>query len=278
MDSNKNIENIKKNARPLFKLFKEPLNPELLEKLKEVSVETYLVAITPRSGSSYFIDLLGKTSKLGEPGEYLNPNLIPDIAQALQANNFSDYWVKLINRKASETCFGVKASFFQFIPLIETEIDELLFNNSKIVLLKRKNIVKQGISLYLATQSEIFHTNIEHSEEKWKLLNSLEYCDKQIQSWIEHIHIQELGWGKYLKNKNHLSLWYEDIVKNPKNCVTNTLTFLNREYVEDDVVMTSVFKKLGNDKNQEFYEVFLSKKSNLEYLENLNIMEKRFIL
>jgi LPS sulfotransferase NodH len=271
------MENIKKNSRSLFKLFKEPLNQERLERLDEISVETYLVAITPRSGSSYFIDLLDKTSKMGEPGEYLNPNLIPNIAEVLQANDFSDYWVKLINRKARESCLGVKASFFQFLPLIETEIDELLFNNSKMILLKRQNIVKQGISLYLATQSDIFHTNIEHSEEKWKLLKTIEYSDKQIQSWIEHIHIQELGWGKYLRNKDYLSLWYEDIVKDPKNCIINTLDFLNREYLDDDVVMTSIFKKLGNDKNQEFYEVFLSKKSNLEYLEKLNILEKRFV-
>lgn len=277
MDFNKMIENINKNPRPLFKLFKEPLNQELLEKLNEISVETYLVAISPRSGSSYFIDLLGKTSRLGEPGEYLNPNLIPDMAVSLQANNFSDCWVNLINRKAGETCFGVKASFFHFMPLIETGLDELLFNNSKIILLKRKNIVRQAISLYLATKSDIFHTNIKHSTEKWKVLEEIEYNDKYIRHCIEHIYHQELGWSEYLKNKIYLPLWYEDILEDPKKCVTKTLEYLEREYVDDDVIMNSIFKKLANDKNQGFYESFLSKNVNLDYLGKLNILEKRFI-
>jgi len=276
MSSNKVIENINSSDKLFYRLFKEPLNQGLFEKLNDVSVEMYLVAITPRSGSSYFIDLLGKTNKLGEPGEYLNANLAPDIINNLQVDNFSDYWLNLIKRKSCETYFGIKASFFQFEPLIETGLDEILFKNRKIILLQRKNIVKQAISLYLATKSDIFHTNIEHSKDKWTVLDKIEYSDIEIWEWLKHIYKQELGWKKYLLNKNHLSLWYEDILKDPKKCVTNTLTFLNVKYSEEDVSIKSIFKKLKNDKNQEFYEVFLSKKSNIDCLGKLNILENRF--
>jgi len=276
MNPNKIIEQINSSDKLLFKLFKEPLNQELLEKLNKISVETHLIAITPRSGSSYFIDLLRKTNKMGEPGEYLNSNLVPDIINNLQVNNFYDFWVSLIKRKSCETGFGVKASFFQFEPLIETGLDELLFKNRKIILLQRKNIIKQAISLYLATQSNIFHTNIEHSKDKWAVLETIEYSNKDIQNWVKHIYNQELGWKKYLTNKSYLSLWYEDILNSPQDCVINTLSFLNLKPNEEDVNIKSIFKKLRNAKNQEFYEIFLSKKSNIDYLHKLTILDNRF--
>lgn len=270
------LNKVNKSERDLFKLFKEDLNSQLLLQLNDISIPTYFVAMTPRSGSSYLMDLFLKTNKLAEPGEYLNPGFVPNIAMALQVNNLSDYWLELIKRKGSENLFGVKVSFFHFMPLIETGLDELFFENNKIIFLKRKNIVKQAISLYLATQSNIFHTNIEHSEEKWKHLDGIEYSDQGIRSWIEHIHLQELGWSKYLENKEYLPLWYEDILENPRTCVTESLEFLEQKYVVEDIHTESVFKKIGNDKNTQFYDAFLSEKSNIEYLIARNLSKERF--
>lgn len=278
MDFEKNIVSVNNSHRELFKSFKETLTPSLLQQLNEVSIPTYFVAMTPRSGSSYLMDLFLKSNKLADPGEYLNPGFVPNIATALQVSNLADYWIKLIQKKGSETLFGVKVSFFHFVPLIETGLDEVLFQNNKIILLQRKNIVQQAISLYLATQSDIFHTNIEHSEEKWKLLDKIKYSDEGIKSWVEHIHHQELGWSKYLENKQYLSLWYEDILANPEMCVTKTLDFLGQDYSEQDICIESIFKKIANDKNAQFYDAFLSKKSNLEYLEACQLSNARFQL
>lgn len=232
--------------------------------------------MTPRSGSSYLMDLFCKTNRLAEPGEYLNPCFVPNIATALQVDNLSDYWLKLLQNKGRGGVFGIKASYFHLMPLIETGLDELLFQNNKIILLQRKNIVKQAISLYLATQSNIFHTNIEHSDEKWKVLNQLEYSDEGIRSWLEHIYQQEQGWSKYLKHKEYLSLSYEDILINPKNCVTKALNYLSIEFVDNNICGESIFKKLGNDKNRQFYDNFLNNKSNLEFLAEHGLGKERF--
>ena len=270
------INKVNKCERPLFKLFQEELTVDLLQQLNEVSEKTYFVAMTPRSGSSYLMDLFFKTNKLAEPGEYLNPGFVPNIATALQVRNLSDYWLKLLQNKGKGGIFGIKVSYFHLMPLIETGLDELLFQNNKIILLQRKNIVKQAISLYLATQSDIFHTNIEHSEEKWKTLEQLEYSDEGIRNWMEHIIRQEQGWKKYLEHKEYLSLSYEDILINPKNCVTKTLNFLSIEYVDNDIYGESIFKKIGNDKNRQFYETFLGKKTNLDFMTAHGLGSERF--
>lgn len=277
MDVDNYINKINKSNRGLFKLFKQQLDSQLLLQLNEVSIQTYFVAMTPRSGSSYLMDLFQKTNKLAEPGEYLNPGFVPDIATSLQVNNLVDYWIKLIRRKGSENIFGVKVSYFHFIPLIETGLDELFFKNNKIILLQRKNIVEQAISLYLATQSNIFHTNIEHSEEKWKLLEEIKYSEQGIRDWIEHIHLQELGWEKYLVNKEYLPLWYEDILADPKMCVKKTLDFLALEYRDSNIYDDSIFKKISNDKNTQFYDDFINNKANIEYLTGRKLSKERYI-
>ena len=271
------INKIKNSNNPLFKLFHEDdIDRKKLQKIDSISIQTYLIAMTPRSGSSYFSDLLKNTNQLAEPGEYLNPGFIPDIANAVQANNLSDYWVNLIEKKGSKGIFGVKTSFFHFMPLIETGLDQLFFKENKIIFLRRKNIVKQAISLHLATQSDIFHTNISHSKDKWELLSNIPYDNNLIKNWIDHINFQEKGWDNYLAKKEFIKLYYEDIVENPKNCVNNVIKYLNRTSIDTSSQPESIFKKIGNDKNEEFFQQFINEKSNIEYLSELNLNEERF--
>ena len=276
IDFSRYINNIRKSNHNMFTLFEKSLTEDKLRELEKISTPTYLVAMTPRSGSSYFMDLLKKTEQLGDPGEYLNLSFIPNISTSLQVNNLSDYWIKLIERKKSTNIFGIKASFFHCHPLIETGLDELLFKDNKIIFLRRKNIVKQAVSLYLANTSNIFHTNISHSTDKWKQLDGVAYDNKLIRESIEHIYIQEKGWERYLINKEFLPLYYEDIVKAPNDCINNVLSFLNRSPVNEVIHTESIFKKIGNDKNEEFFQQFINEKSNVEYLSGLNLNEERF--
>lgn len=44
----------------------------------------YIIAMTPRSGSSYLCDVLSKTRRFGMPGEFLNEDFIPDIMKKLR--------------------------------------------------------------------------------------------------------------------------------------------------------------------------------------------------
>ncbi|MCK5355287.1 MAG: hypothetical protein KAJ63_09230, partial [Methyloprofundus sp.] len=73
-----------------------------------------------------------------------------------------------------------------------------------------------------------------------------------------------------------LPLWYEDILINPKNCVIKSLNFLTEELTDTDICSESIFKKIGNDKNKQFYDTFLSNKANLEYLAENGLGKERF--
>ena len=265
------ITKINTSNRPLFKSFTESINSEHLERLNSTSIKTYFVAMTPRSGSSYFVDLLKKTNLLGNPDEYFNPGLIDNTPAKQKSNNLVDYWLNLTQKNSHQDMFGLKISFFQFSPFLDTGLDKLFFKDNKIILLKRKNIVKQAISLYLATESTIFHTNTEHSEEKWNNLKSVEYNNEKIKNWIKHIEKQERGWDYYLKNKNFLPLYYEDIINDPEYCIKKSLEFLQPEHPRYDISTDSVFEKIGSERNIGFYNKFLSIKNNSSFLQELNI-------
>ncbi|NIV10795.1 MAG: hypothetical protein GWN62_05760, partial [Aliifodinibius sp.] len=60
--------------------------------------------------------------------------------------------------------------------------------------LTRRNLAAQAVSLYKATASNVFHTNIKHEREALHKLEMLEYDFKKIQRWYWHIALQEQGW------------------------------------------------------------------------------------
>ena len=270
------INKVNQSERELFKLFKKQIDEEGLRKIHDVSIDTYFVAMAPRSGSSYFMDLLQQTNQLGYPEEYLNTGFVPNISIAVEADNFSDYWVNLVKKRAGKNIFGIKVSFFHLLPLIETGLDEILFNHNKIIFLKRQSLIKQAISLYLANESNVFHTNINHSKDKWDVLNNIPYNNELIKNCIKHISVQETGWVSYLKNKVHLSVCYEDIADSPVESINKVLSFLDKEEMNSTNSTNSIFKKISSDKNIDFYDKFLGKDSNIEYLNELNIDSSRF--
>ncbi|NIV10794.1 MAG: hypothetical protein GWN62_05755, partial [Aliifodinibius sp.] len=75
----------------------------------------YIVAMTPRSGSSYLCSVLEGTRRLGAPGEFLNREFIPNIVKKIPGRNASEYLLNVSKAKKTRNgVFGVKASWFQF--------------------------------------------------------------------------------------------------------------------------------------------------------------------
>ena len=206
----------------------------------------YVIAMTPRSGSSYLCDLLARSKVFGCPGEQLNTDFIPSVLQAIPATNADTYLRN--NLRHSQTpngVSGIKASWFQlsdFLPLL-AQPDVL--TSFKYISLLRKDTVLQAISLYRATATGVFHTNIEHSGEALRSLGELPFDYAKIDYWHRHIVLQQQGWEAFFRERG--------------------ITPLGRiaEHLgvpTDGVAMPeapSIFKKLGGDQNVVWRERFV---------------------
>jgi LPS sulfotransferase NodH len=220
----------------------------------------FLIAITPRSGSSYLCDLMTKLKIFGIPGEVLNQEFIPKIIKNFPGRNPEEYIRNVMRaRKTKNNVAGLKASWFQFRNFRDSMTDSSFLAGFKYIYLTRSDLAAQAVSLYKATETSVFHTNIQHSEQAITKLESLGYDYEKIEEWYNHIDRQEKGWQNYFL-ENHISpliITYEDI----DNDILEVLTRI-ASYLEVDIKNikmpeeASVFKKIRDQRNIEWAQRF----------------------
>jgi LPS sulfotransferase NodH len=236
-----------------------------LDRLRQVEASSearsrFLIAITPRSGSSYLCDVMTKIKLFGVPGEVMNQEFIPNIIKSIPGRNPEEYIRNVIRfRKTKNGISGMKASWFQFQNFKNAMADHSFLSGFKYIYLTRRDLAAQAVSLYKATETTVFHTNINHSEEAIIKLQSLEYDYKKIKEWCAHIDRQEKGWQQffYENSISPMYLTYEDIDNDIMEVLKRIATFVgvdpkNIKMPEE----SSVFKKIRDHRNAEWAHRF----------------------
>lgn len=272
------IDNIRFNQK-IFKGYMNPIsalfnNPNLnLDRLQAIEAieeprSRYIIAITPRSGSTYLCDMMNRTKRLGKPHEALDFPYIKNHFDTVPGCTPEEYIRNLIRvRKTINNVSGLKASWFQFQNFKEAMTDQSYLKGFKYIYLTRRNLAAQAVSLYKATESSVFHTNKQHSEEAIKQLNELEYDYGKIKNWYDHIVAQEKGWQDYFHKQRifPLCISYEDIED-------DIFTVLQRIAVyvavnPENIVMPelTLFKKVSDERNVEWSLRFTLEQNGIKY-------------
>ncbi|MCX7143121.1 MAG: Stf0 family sulfotransferase [Proteobacteria bacterium] len=242
----------------------------------------YIICFTPRSGSSYLADLLTSSESLGAPGEYLNADLMDLTLQHMRAAGYAgrsliDYLSWLMqNLSSANGVFGFKVSYFDWQPLIACGLDKVLFGGFKPMFLYRRNILKQAVSLYVATETNLFHTNVPIAEETRRRAATLPYDPEKIRNWIQHIWIQEGAWRDYLRGRDFLELDYDVVSDDAGSVVSAIARFLAVDLAQDRDAKASVFEKVRTANNDRLVVTFLEDPANRTFLKGMLLEESRF--
>ncbi|WP_374449040.1 Stf0 family sulfotransferase [Stella sp.] len=122
---------------------------------------TYVICSTPRSGSTLLAELFRATGRLGSPAEYFNKaSLMPRMARrlgALSPEGMLDlpaYLRALIRWRTSPNgIFGVKVHFQDLRPLLHLEAVGRLLRTSRLIWIRRRDVLAQAISLEIAERT-----------------------------------------------------------------------------------------------------------------------------
>ncbi len=243
--------------------------------------KSYMIAMTPRSGSSYLTDVLSRTMLLGRPGEFLPYEHIKIAMDKLGRNKIAvqDHFLWVIRQTSTNGVFGQKSSYYQAQQFFDWDgfnVFDYLFPGTKFIYLIRRAIVKQAISLYIATETKVFHTNVEHERNRIKMIESLPYNRKKINYWLKHIVNQEILWSRYFKEKgiDPLFFYYEDLVADVEFWVNKIISYVGVEgaYVDPKA---SIFRPVSTNRNIEFYELYANDSRNIDELESLGVPQER---
>ncbi|WP_176969696.1 Stf0 family sulfotransferase [Nitrosomonas sp. Nm33] len=251
---------MKKNIAELF--LKETKDQILADKFNQITDPKlkYIIAMTPRSGSSYLCDLIKQSHLLGTPDEYLNHQFIPEILKNVPANNADDYLKNMLKKSQSKNgVSGLKVSWFQFINFCNAMKKPAIFRQFKYIYLIRRDLYLQSVSLYKATESGVFHTNVKHKNEEKLKLNELDYNYKKLEKWYKHIAVQESRWRRFflLTNIFPLYITYEEIDENINEVIDRIFNYLNiKNEARSTNSVESIFKKIGDRQSIEWASKF----------------------
>lgn len=233
------------------RLFAQVNDPEKRQQLLDKPAPTlkYIIAFTPRSGSSYLCDVMKRNKVFGRPDEYLSLNFAPDLLRHAPGQSGEEYLDLILRHTTQLGAAGLKASWFHFRDFLPQLSPERKFDDFKFIYLTRRSLADQAVSLYRATETNVFHTNIQHGENKLDALKKLRYDYDKIDQWHRHIEVQEQGWQQFFAKHNifPLTLTYEDIEKDVGKAARRAANFLQPPHLDrlKHVGTESVFQKLG---------------------------------
>jgi LPS sulfotransferase NodH len=148
--------------------------------------------------------------------------------------------------------FGTKAQFTQITNFVGLDQLENIFPTElKYILVERRDIIRQGVSLSRASQTNAF--NSEYKEQK-----PPSYNYHHLWQCIREIRIQAKGWETFFHNREvqPFRVVYEDLVEDRARFVRGALTFLGISMPTDFKVPETHLKKQADSLSDEWVEKF----------------------
>ncbi len=246
----------------ILNIFKNPvIDLDRLNKMDAISdpESRYIIAITPRSGSTYLCDMLRHTKHLGVPGEMLGPASVVGNLKKMPGRTADEYIRNAIRvRKTPNGVSGLTVSWFQFQNFMEAMDDHSYLADFKYIYLTRRDLYAQAVSLYKATSSKVFHSNIQHNEETIRKFEALEYDYAKIKYWYDHLVRQEKGWQQYFYENRIFPLYitYEDIDEDIQAVLQRIAAYVKVKPENLVVPKRSLYEKVADNRNAEWARRF----------------------
>jgi trehalose 2-sulfotransferase len=197
-----------------------------------------LIFFTPRSGSSWLGEVLTRSTRLGVPEEWLNPDFMPENSAKLKSTSEHDYLSRLQAEWSTKNgVFSIQATYSHIASLTTVDLIEFIAATGKPIFfyLRRRDILRQGISMYLANKTGIFHSTQEQTPSR------AEVDLKEVLRCICHIINEELLLETLFIQQNirPYRLLYEDMMSHKSATLQLFYNVVLGEHYPADEVRTS---------------------------------------
>jgi LPS sulfotransferase NodH len=202
----------------------------------------YLIAASPRSGSQLLGGLLTSTGLAGCPDEHFNPWHMGDATNFFPDDLLygPEHIQRLIEKHTSPNgVFGTKAHFLQVVNFVGLDCLERLYPTPlKYISLRRRDFIRQGISLARAVQTDSYNSDMQSGKDP-------AYNFYQIMQCIREVRVDAKGWGTYFQQRGiqPLRILYEDFVADQRGTLERIFEFLEIAIPADFQMPVSPLKR-----------------------------------
>lgn len=215
----------------------------------------YIIASSPRSGSHLFSTLITATGLAGHPEEHFNPWHMGDATNFFPDDLLygPEHIQRLIEKSTTPNgVFGTKAQFTQITNFVGLDqLINLFPAPLKYIFIERKDVIKQGVSLSRASQTDAFNSDYEERRTPAYNFHHLGQC-------IREIRIQTKGWETYFHNRGikPYRVVYEELVEDRSGYIRSALDFLEVSIPSDFQDPETHLKKQADSLSNEWVEKF----------------------
>lgn len=218
---------------------------------------TYMICSTGRSGSTLLCSLLTNTGVMGVPHEYFNlkrhgSSMIKRYTGKVGELPIDKYFDLIIQHRTTPNgVFSIKAHINQALPYLRNGFIGGYFGPMKNVLIRRKDVLGQAISLVIADQTGKWTSHEEQAKEP---VYSYEQIEKAVRV---STHYDGL-WDHFFQlNKIEPCLvYYETLLERPQEEIQRVIDFVGVDAKVEVKLQDAGLKREATNVNREWRERF----------------------
>jgi LPS sulfotransferase NodH len=218
---------------------------------RDVSLR-YAICSTQRSGSHFLGRLMKGTGRCGDPLEYFNPLNLTDWKKRMSTDGQSDVLSYLESiRSTPNGCFGMKVHYGHLQSMKEYLPLERFLSDFKPIWIRRRDLLRQGISYAKALQTGSFVSGAPEQRPAKFDPNLIFEC-------MASIAAQNASWDLLFATAGSrvLKVDYEDLRRDPSGGVEEIGSFLGLDLrIADEPEGLTV--KQSDERNEEWFDHFL---------------------
>lgn len=238
-----------------MELYKEQFDSKydlILE--EETSIKYLIIASTARSGSHMLGHALHATGLFGYPLEYVNPSNLEQWKKITKESTFEGVLNSIKSRRTSPNgVFAIKVHYSHIKQFGNFQNFTKHFPEAHVVLITRKNILKQAISFVIASHSGNWISGQTNKSKKPV------YDGNRIKMIMKRTMLENASWKYNLLTSgiNFLEMEFETICANIPEAVQQVADFMNVDIAHSLIPAEPVTKKQSSTINEEWEHKFL---------------------
>lgn len=220
----------------------------------EAPTKILIIASTGRCGSHMLGHALFETKKFGFPLEYLNPANLAQWKRLLEINNTQQVIREIQKRRTSPNgVFAIKVHYPHIKALGGFDNFIKCFPNAYYVLLSRKNVLKQAVSLSLASQTGVWISGQKPTNDN--PIYNFEHIDNCLRETI----LNNASWRYSLAatGRSYIEMDFDHVRSNLAHSINAIADFIDIALSEKDIPATQVTKRQSNSLNADWEAKFL---------------------
>jgi len=221
----------------------------------EIPTKRLIIASTGRSGSHMLGHALYKTNKFGFPLEYVNPNNLMEWKKRLDISEFEHLMFELQQRRTSSNgVFGMKIHYPHIKQFGGFQNMMKIFPDAYYVLLSRKDVLKQAVSLSIARQTGVWISGQIPTNDNPK------YDFTQIKNCLRETILHNSSWRYILaaSGSNYIEMDFDHVRNNIIQSIEKIANFISIDIETASISKDKATKKQSSDLNKEWKKRFLS--------------------